>query len=140
MATCQIKPENKIMSMCEAHRWKEASVSLSIRLYKCPNRLPCTSMDDIMAWIYHDWIWLPKPQICSDISLFYLEIKIYHSCNSCRFLAYLSHHKYNIFHRPKSKNMMIFKISWPVFCTIYLLSLAVIKRFLTFITRNVHFR
>ena len=28
---------------------------------KYPNRLPRTSMEEIMAWIYHYWIWLPKP-------------------------------------------------------------------------------
>ena len=59
-------------NLCTLIDLKVANVSLSNRLYKCLNRLPRASMDEITAWIYHDWIWLPKSLLCSDISLFKL--------------------------------------------------------------------
>ena len=43
---------------------------LFIRLYRCSNLLSLTSMDEIMALIYHNWIWLSKPLLCPDIVLF----------------------------------------------------------------------
>ena len=53
------------LSLGDVHGWKEAIYSF----IRGPNWLPRTSMDEIMAWIYHDWIWLPKPLICPDISI-----------------------------------------------------------------------
>ena len=41
---------------------------LCICLYKCTNGLPRTTMDEIMALIYHDCIWLPKSLLGPDFS------------------------------------------------------------------------
>ena len=38
--------------------------------YRFPNRLPQTSIDEIMVWKYHNWIWLSKPLLCPGIYLF----------------------------------------------------------------------
>ena len=44
---------------------------LYIRIYRYSNCWLQSSMGKIMAWIYHDWLWIPKPLLCSDISIFH---------------------------------------------------------------------
>ena len=89
-----------------------------------------TSMEEIKALIYHDWIWLPKPLLCLDISLFqksehYLKILNCNSCSSCRYLACLSNHKYYFSSSKNKQHGDFFTFLIFVFCTSHLLPLSV---------------
>ena len=71
------------MSLADDHGWKKASVSPSIRLYKCPNWLPRTPIVEIMAWICHYRISSFKTKQHDDLNNKFFTFKTRKVFDSC---------------------------------------------------------